>query len=249
MTVNSGATMYIDYKSEALEMLDAKAERVRQNMRSSSKQMITNLWAQLDLSSIYHDWALEGQVVSPEELDLAFDARTITDATNLPLNSSIRSHKETLNFASEVATRKKLVITSNLFREFHAFFTNDAESAKTASEEVGVRKVELSARDEQILRAIVESHVRSARPVSSSAVLRRAALKVSSATVRNTMRSLEDAGLIAQPHTSAGRVPTDLGYRYYVDNLIEPASPSGRHCADVSMTGSGEAPIRAGRLR
>ena len=59
VTVNSGATMYIDYKSEALEMLDAKAERVRQNMRSSSKQMITNLWAQLDLSSIYHDWALE----------------------------------------------------------------------------------------------------------------------------------------------------------------------------------------------
>ena len=131
VTVNSGATMYIDYKSEALEMLDAKAERVRQNMRRSSKQMITNLWAQLDLSSIYHDWALEGQVVSSEELDLAFDARTITDATNLPLNSSIRSHKEALNFAREVATRKKLVFTSNLFREFHAFFTNDAESAKT----------------------------------------------------------------------------------------------------------------------
>jgi heat-inducible transcriptional repressor len=100
---------------------------------------------------------------------------------------------------------------------------------------VGVRKVELSPRDEQILRAIVESHVRSAKPVSSSAVLARAALKVSSATVRNAMRLLEDAGLIAQPHTSAGRVPTDLGYRYYVDHLIEPASPSERERSEIAL--------------
>lgn len=97
-----------------------------------------------------------------------------------------------------------------------------------------MRKVELSPRDEQILRAVVESHVRSARPVSSTAVLRRSALKVSSATVRNAMRSLEDAGLIAQPHTSAGRVPTDLGYRYYVDNLMEPASPPERERSEIA---------------
>lgn len=97
-----------------------------------------------------------------------------------------------------------------------------------------MRKVEISPREEQILRAIVESHVRSAKPVSSSAVLRRSALKVSSATVRNAMRSLEDAGLIAQPHTSAGRVPTDLGYRYYVDNLIEPAPPSERERSEIA---------------
>lgn len=97
-----------------------------------------------------------------------------------------------------------------------------------------MRKVELSPREEQILRAVVESHVRTARPVSSSAVLRRAALKVSSATVRNAMRALEDARLIAQPHTSAGRVPTDLGYRYYVDHLIEPASPSARERTEIA---------------
>jgi heat-inducible transcriptional repressor len=99
---------------------------------------------------------------------------------------------------------------------------------------VGVGKVELAHRDQQILRAIVESHVRSARPVSSSEVLKRAALKVSSATVRNAMRALEEAGLIAQPHTSAGRVPTDLGYRYYVDHLIEPAAPSARERSEIA---------------
>jgi heat-inducible transcriptional repressor len=104
---------------------------------------------------------------------------------------------------------------------------------------VDVRKIELSARDGQILRAIVESYVRSARPVSSSAVLSRAALKVSSATVRNAMRSLEEAGLITQPHTSAGRVPTDVGYRYYVDHLIEPASPSVRERSEIANALSG----------
>jgi Fic family protein len=123
--------MYKDFRSETLEMLDAKAERVRQNMRRSPKQMITNLWAQLDLSAIYHDWALEGQVVSPEELDLAFDSRAITDATNLPLNTMIRAHKEAINYAREVAARKDLVFTSNLFKEFHAYFTTDADSAKS----------------------------------------------------------------------------------------------------------------------
>jgi heat-inducible transcriptional repressor len=97
-----------------------------------------------------------------------------------------------------------------------------------------VRRVELSSRDEQILGAIVESYVRSARPISSTAVLRRTALKVSSATVRNAMRSLEGAGLIAQPHTSAGRVPTDSGYRYYVDHLIEPSSPSERERSEIA---------------
>lgn len=123
--------MYLDFPNETLENLDVRADRVRQSMRRASQQRITQLWGQLDISEIYHDWALEGQVVSPDELDAAFDARAVTDATNLPLYSSIRSHKEGFNFSREVAVRKKLVFTTELFREFHAFFTSDLESART----------------------------------------------------------------------------------------------------------------------
>jgi heat-inducible transcriptional repressor len=89
-----------------------------------------------------------------------------------------------------------------------------------------VERQRLPEREERILRTIIESHVRSARPVGSSAVVRGRAVRVSPATVRNVMRSLEEKGLIRQPHTSAGRVPTDTGYRYYVDHLMEPAGPS-----------------------
>lgn len=97
-----------------------------------------------------------------------------------------------------------------------------------------MRKVKLSPREDAILRAVVDSHVRSARPVSSGAVVRRAGVRVSSATVRNVMRSLEEKGLIIQPHTSAGRVPTDAGYRYYVDRLMEPSGPSERERGEIA---------------
>ena len=97
-----------------------------------------------------------------------------------------------------------------------------------------MRNVELSPREEAVLRAVVDSHVRSARPVSSGAVVRRAGVRVSSATVRNVMRSLEEKGLIIQPHTSAGRVPTDAGYRCYVDRLMEPSGPSERERGEIA---------------
>lgn len=86
--------------------------------------------------------------------------------------------------------------------------------------------IELNDRENAILRAVVERHVRSARPVSSSAVARDSGVRLSSATIRNVMRALEERGLILQPHTSAGRIPTDMGYRYYVDNLMEPVGLS-----------------------
>jgi heat-inducible transcriptional repressor len=97
-----------------------------------------------------------------------------------------------------------------------------------------VNGVELTDREETILRSIIEGHVRSARPVSSSAVVRHSSVRLSSATVRNVMRALEDKGLIKQPHTSAGRIPTDLGYRYYVDNLVRPTALSARERAMIS---------------
>ena len=88
----------------------------------------------------------------------------------------------------------------------------------------------LDDRKAKILRSIVSHYVRSGEPVGSKTVVDRSGLGVSSATVRNEMASLEDAGYIFQPHTSAGRVPTDAGYRYFVDawardaNLPAPAA-------------------------
>ncbi|MDQ1462846.1 MAG: heat-inducible transcriptional repressor, partial [Actinomycetota bacterium] len=78
---------------------------------------------------------------------------------------------------------------------------------------------ELDERKAAVLRAIVEQYVDTAQPVGSQTVTSTTGLGVSAATVRNEMSVLEREGYIAQPHPSAGRVPTDLGYRYYVDHL------------------------------
>jgi heat-inducible transcriptional repressor len=71
----------------------------------------------------------------------------------------------------------------------------------------------------EVLRAIVEDFVETQEPVGSKALVERHALGVSPATVRNDMAVLEEEGYIAQPHTSAGRIPTDRGYRLFVDRL------------------------------
>ncbi|MHB1846512.1 MAG: heat-inducible transcriptional repressor HrcA [Deltaproteobacteria bacterium] len=82
----------------------------------------------------------------------------------------------------------------------------------------------LAARDAHILRAIVEDYIETGDPVGSSAVAPRC--EVSSATVRYVMADLEAQGLLEKPHTSAGRRPTDRGYRYYVDSLVSVKEPS-----------------------
>lgn len=76
-------------------------------------------------------------------------------------------------------------------------------------------------RKNQILGAIVEHFIKTAEPVGSKTIILTYNFKVSPATVRNDMADLEEAGLITQPHTSAGRIPTDKGYRYYVDELAD----------------------------
>ena len=81
-------------------------------------------------------------------------------------------------------------------------------------------EIELSPRSRQILEAIVEDYIATAEPVGSSAVARRHALTLSSATVRNVMANLEELGLLSSPHTSAGRIPTEKAYRLYVDSLV-----------------------------
>src|SRR5258708_10245676 len=78
---------------------------------------------------------------------------------------------------------------------------------------------ELDERKAAVLRAIVEQYIDTAQPVGSQTVTSTTGLGVSAATVRNEMSLLERDGYIAQPHPSAGRVPTDRGYRYYVDHL------------------------------
>jgi heat-inducible transcriptional repressor len=85
---------------------------------------------------------------------------------------------------------------------------------------------ELSARERQVLDAIVRTYVDTAEPAGSRTVSRRFELGVSAATVRNTMSDLEDRGYLSHPHASAGRVPTDLAYRFFVDQMIRPATLS-----------------------
>jgi heat-inducible transcriptional repressor len=80
----------------------------------------------------------------------------------------------------------------------------------------------LDDRKTAILRAVVQEYISTAQPVGSSHIARAAEIGVSSATVRNEMAALEQEGYLVQPHTSAGRVPTDLGYRFFVDHLAAP---------------------------
>ncbi len=82
----------------------------------------------------------------------------------------------------------------------------------------------LDLRSQAILRAVIDEYISTAQPVGSQALVERYGLGVSSATVRNILAELEMAGLLSHPHTSAGRMPTDAGYRFYVESIVD-ASP------------------------
>lgn len=79
----------------------------------------------------------------------------------------------------------------------------------------------MNERSELILRSIVEQYVETAEPVGSRLLSKLPQLSLSAATIRNVMSDLSELGLIAQPHTSSGRIPTDKGYRYYINNLLK----------------------------
>jgi heat-inducible transcriptional repressor len=83
----------------------------------------------------------------------------------------------------------------------------------------------LNARQQQVLWATVRHYVATAEPVGSEVLVKEYGLRASSATVRNAMGFLEKAGLLYQPHVSAGRIPSDSGYRIYVDRLLQPIAP------------------------
>lgn len=86
----------------------------------------------------------------------------------------------------------------------------------------------LDERKEQILDAIIDDYIRTAEPIGSKSIAEKYHLSVSSATIRSEMVCLEELGYLKQPHTSAGRVPTDKGYRHYVDRKVCFFAPSSR---------------------
>jgi transcriptional regulator of heat shock response len=100
----------------------------------------------------------------------------------------------------------------------------------------------MSSRRLEILRAIVDEYVATQEPVGSKSIADRHSLGISPATIRNEMALLEEEGLITQPHTSAGRIPTDLGYRVFVDKLatVKPLSPAERRAIETFLEGSSD---------
>lgn len=82
------------------------------------------------------------------------------------------------------------------------------------------RTTDYSVRKKEILAAVIETYLRTAQPVSSETLKRNSGIELSSASVRNAMSELEEMGYLTHPHTSAGRIPTDEGYRYYINVLM-----------------------------
>ncbi len=92
----------------------------------------------------------------------------------------------------------------------------------------------LSERKKLILKAVVEAHIEGGEPVGSKYIVQNNLLSCSSATIRNEMAELEALGYLEQPHTSAGRVPSELGYRFYVDSLVEQYANTTRDIAQIN---------------
>jgi len=99
-------------------------------------------------------------------------------------------------------------------------------------------------RSKRVLAALIREYIASGEPVASSLLVTAAGLGVSSATVRSILARLEEDGYVQQPHTSAGRIPTDRGYRFYVDLLLESRRPSDRASTAVEARLRRESPDR-----
>ncbi len=95
---------------------------------------------------------------------------------------------------------------------------------------------ELSERDQALLKALVQQYILDGQPVGSKTLAQTANLKVSSATIRNVMADLEDCGLVSSPHTSAGRVPTNQGFRFFVDSLLTMEGVNKNKIKDMQQT-------------
>src|SRR5580658_473499 len=106
----------------------------------------------------------------------------------------------------------------------------------------------LSPRERLVLTAIIELYISTGEPVASQAMARFFADRdgLSSATLRNVMAALGDAGLLEQPHTSAGRVPTAVAFRYYVEQITQPAR-TGAGLGGTSVQGRGDSTLSEAR--
>ncbi len=100
----------------------------------------------------------------------------------------------------------------------------------------------LTERERQVLEAVIETYVQTAEPAGSRTIARQLGLALSAATIRNTMSDLEEKGYLYHPHTSAGRIPTDLAYRVYVDSLmhLRAVTPSESHHIREELGAGGE---------
>ncbi|MFR6334426.1 MAG: HrcA family transcriptional regulator [Eisenbergiella sp.] len=97
--------------------------------------------------------------------------------------------------------------------------------------------MELDERKEKILKAIIQTYLETGEPVGSRTISKYSDLQLSSATIRNEMSDLEELGYIIQPHTSAGRIPSDKGYRFYVDQLMKEKENEVTGCGTGDSTG------------
>lgn len=100
--------------------------------------------------------------------------------------------------------------------------------------------MKINQREEEILNKIIQDYIKSARPVSSKLLEKRHKFGLSPATLRIEMQKLTDAGFLAQPHTSAGRVPTDKGYRFFVNKLMQKKSEKPKDVSPISRLSIGD---------
>jgi heat-inducible transcriptional repressor len=100
-------------------------------------------------------------------------------------------------------------------------------------EGVGPSGADLDPREAEILKSVIRAHVLTGEPIGSRSLQKGSGLDLSPATIRNVMADLEERGLLAQPHASAGRVPTDLAYRIFVDHLMGTPRMSANHAATI----------------
>lgn len=108
---------------------------------------------------------------------------------------------------------------------------------------------DLNERGKRILQAVVQDYIRTAEPVGSRTLAKHYNLDISPATIRNAMANLEEIGFLSQPHASAGRIPTDIGLRYYVDTILEVSDISGKEQEAIDQGFSGMNPEAAQVLR
>lgn len=100
-----------------------------------------------------------------------------------------------------------------------------ANNSRANIDKTGKKSEMLNEREESVLRIIVEEYIKTSEPVGSRYISKSGPLQLSAASIRNIMSDLEEKGYLTQPHTSAGRVPSDNGYRYYIDKLVVFGSP------------------------